>query len=756
MASSPVFYLKINLNTDFAVACFQHWTRIVEACGADYYIVCDNEALKNRVIHERNKDRFIPSSVKARRLLRHIVVSHWLNAGAALLTPFLHAREKGYRSFWNIDADDTVMCAEAMRCADMLRQVQEHADRSDVDCFSLDMHSSAFERFYPYWTFGVCYCKTDMDYVSKLLGFNDFFDRLGLKRDDLFDNNLDEVFSILGKHSQIRTGTFYIENLVFRHSDFAIHYCKDGRFHYRNVSQFTKALWRLKDEEIRNGLPIPERFVKFDFGLSLEESLAFLESRPVFHQFEGRQILDLPLDFISEKIREGKKKLVLFGAGKDGLRALNTLRAYEIEPHAFCDNSANMTGKEVQGVKVISFGQLKALSLEEEVLVLITTSRFYYEVRKQLSSIPVQVLNPFSAASLHIRKHFARTFKLFVHNQQTPIYLWGDYRWFVDINNFYKDILKYDLLADIQGFIESEDLPQECKEQFSCIPLDELPEDAFVVISTEAPSYLEKQREMLRRGKINNYHFILGFELEFAFKRVLYSSTRRFQNYYNGGRCFIIGNGPSLTLEDLETLRKNNEVVFVSNNFYRWFDRTALRPDFYFIWDVLDVQAENVLQNEQMNFMVPIHFRSEMLKKVQHVYFFEISPWVQYDYYPYKPFFSEDLPLVYEAGSISYIMLQMAVNMGFTEIYFLGMDNDFPIVVKHDGSVIIDEKVQHHFYDQKLRLTTYNKDMFEAEYAYARDYCKQKGVHIYNATRGGKLEVFERVDFDRLFPAEDK
>ena len=178
---------------------------------------------------------------------------------------------------------------------------------------------------------------------------------------------------------------------------------------------------------------------------------------------------------------------------------------------------------------------------------------------------------------------------------------------------------------------------------------------------------------------------------------------------------------------------------------------------FYFICDVLDVKAEEFLQEDKINFMVNIYFRSDILKKTKSLFFFETSPWIQYGYYPYKPFFSNDLPLVYEAGSTSYIMLQMAVNMGFKEIYFLGMDNDFPVIVKHDGTVIIDEKIKHHFYeDQKLRLTTYNKDMFEAEYEYARDYCKNKGVSIYNATRGGKLEVFERVDFDSLFPSEGK
>jgi hypothetical protein len=754
--SLPVFYLKINLNTDFSIECFKHWTNIVEAAGADYYIVCDKAELKERVINDKNKDKFMPTSLEAKQILRNIVVPFWLNAGAALLTPFLHAKEKGYKTFWNIDADDTVMCADALKCARILKEVQEYADKTDIDCFSLDMHSSGFERFYPHWTFGVCYCKTSTDYISKLMGFNEFFASINLKRDELFDNNLDEVFSILGEYSQIKTGIYYVENMYFRHCDFEIHCYKDRRFIYRDCSQFTKVLWRLKNSEIENGLPIPERFVKFDIGLTQEESLAFLEGNPIFNDFEGRTYHNFNFDYVAKKLKAKNKKLVLFGAGKDGLRSLIALRAlFEIEPYAFCDNSPRLAGTEVHGVRVISFEQLKKLSAEEEVYVLITTSAFYNEIRKQLASVDVEILNQFSDVSLCFRESFAKTFKLFDDNKFTPIYLWGDYNWFKYFNDFYKFVTNYDLLNDIEGFIETE-LPPELKSAYNSIPLDELPEDAFVIISTESGAFNERQRELLRRGKINNYNFILGFELEHAYKRIIYSVTRKFQNYYKGARCFILGNGPSLSLEDLETLRENNEIIFASNNFYKWFDKTKLRPDFYFISDVLDVRVEDFIAVDNINFIVNIGFRNDVLKKAKKVFYFETSPWVQYSYYPYKPFFSEDLPLTYEAGSICYIMLQMAVNMGFKEIYFLGMDNAFPVVVKHDGTVIIDEKIQHHFYgDHKLRLATYNKDMFEAEYKYAREYCERKGVSIFNATRGGKLEVFERVDFDSLFPKED-
>ncbi len=35
-------------------------------------------------------------------------------------------------------------------------------------------------------------------------------------------------------------------------------------------------------------------------------------------------------------------------------------------------------------------------------------------------------------------------------------------------------------------------------------------------------------------------------------------------------------------------------------------------------------------------------------------------------------------------------------------------------------------------------------------YMSLREYAKEHGIRVLNATRGGKLEVFERVNFDKL------
>jgi hypothetical protein len=112
-----------------------------------------------------------------------------------------------------------------------------------------------------------------------------------------------------------------------------------------------------------------------------------------------------------------------------------------------------------------------------------------------------------------------------------------------------------------------------------------------------------------------------------------------------------------------------------------------------------------------------------------------------------------------------FLMLEFAVYMGFSEIYLLGVDNTQPPFV-HTSNFL---ESKSHFYDEdadELRrrqeiLPEHNrpdKDDWGAYqnhlnrfYGIAKKYASERGIKIRNATRGGKLEVFERVDFDLLF-----
>ena len=59
----------------------------------------------------------------------------------------------------------------------------------------------------------------------------------------------------------------------------------------------------------------------------------------------------------------------------------------------------------------------------------------------------------------------------------------------------------------------------------------------------------------------------------------------QFKDKYRERRCFFIGNGPSLNVEDLSILEKNNELTFAFNRIYNIFDKTTWRPTFYISQD---------------------------------------------------------------------------------------------------------------------------------------------------------------------------
>ena len=57
------------------------------------------------------------------------------------------------------------------------------------------------------------------------------------------------------------------------------------------------------------------------------------------------------------------------------------------------------------------------------------------------------------------------------------------------------------------------------------------------------------------------------------------------KNSHLNRRCFIIGNGPSLTANDLDKLSENSEITFAFNRIYHIFEQTSWRPTYYMSQD---------------------------------------------------------------------------------------------------------------------------------------------------------------------------
>jgi hypothetical protein len=238
-----------------------------------------------------------------------------------------------------------------------------------------------------------------------------------------------------------------------------------------------------------------------------------------------------------------------------------------------------------------------------------------------------------------------------------------------------------------------------------------------------------------------------------------------FYNRFKGRRCFIIGNGPSLNKHDLSLLE--NEYSFAVNSFYYKTRETGFRPTFFVVEDS-SVIKEN--QKEIVEYQAPFKFFPTIYRslhpKVPGTYFFKINRGFYEKASPNYaiPRFSTDITKVAYCGqSVTYINLQLAFFMGFTEVFLIGMDFNYEIPTSHKrtGDVLLsDTDDPNHFHkdyfgagktwkDPKLDRVLMNYKMAKLVYECA-------GRKIYNATVGGKLEVFERVNYDGLFRGLDR
>lgn len=226
------------------------------------------------------------------------------------------------------------------------------------------------------------------------------------------------------------------------------------------------------------------------------------------------------------------------------------------------------------------------------------------------------------------------------------------------------------------------------------------------------------------------------------------------KNTKAGKRCFILGNGPSLTVEDLNKLE--SEETFAFNRIYYMFDKTDWRPTYYMCVDVgvlgmnlpaienlslPNIILSDIARNAVRNHTENIHYIYDYSK-------FKVNRW-GFD----KPYISEDVSdHCCFCFTVTYDAIQLAIYMGYSEIYLLGVDHNYSVKTDSKGRITRDDTVKDYFEGlEKTAITAMNYEATTAAFEVAREYCDRKGIVIKNATRGGKLEAFERINFDTLF-----
>lgn len=223
---------------------------------------------------------------------------------------------------------------------------------------------------------------------------------------------------------------------------------------------------------------------------------------------------------------------------------------------------------------------------------------------------------------------------------------------------------------------------------------------------------------------------------------------------HKGERCFIIGNGPSLRAADLNKLR--GEVTFAANRIYEMFEQTDWRPTYYLaVDDRFLVESQNELAQYELSHMF-LRFGvctiRGTLSKLTRIYDRPMYFNIEHDRYGIIPaYISEDISDHFcDSGTVTFHAIQLAIYMGFKQIYLTGVDHNYSTTVDTSGTIHVDASVKDHFYSGVHNFYPASIDNQQNGYCVAREYCDRHNIAIYNATRGGKLEVFERVDLDEI------
>lgn len=238
-----------------------------------------------------------------------------------------------------------------------------------------------------------------------------------------------------------------------------------------------------------------------------------------------------------------------------------------------------------------------------------------------------------------------------------------------------------------------------------------------------------------------------------------------FDGIYKGNRCIIMGNGPSLNKMDLEIFK--NEFVWGTNRCYLLFDRISWRPKFYTAVDtrVVPDNADeiNALSEKlkESNFFFPVHFRYEgILRSNKNVYWYNEVP-LTVNKLPYSMFSTNILNNASSVYTVTVAALQLAVFLGFNPIYLIGCDTSYsvPETVKIDSSnpdwLTSTTNDPNHFsgdyFGEGKKWHEPHVDRMIFHYKQAKLVCDEIGVSIVNATVGGNLEVFPRINYLDLF-----
>jgi hypothetical protein len=233
-----------------------------------------------------------------------------------------------------------------------------------------------------------------------------------------------------------------------------------------------------------------------------------------------------------------------------------------------------------------------------------------------------------------------------------------------------------------------------------------------------------------------------------------------YKDRHRGERVVIIGNGPSLN--ELDLTRIKSETTIAVNGIFYAADQMGFDPSYYVVEDtaVMKDNLDEIIAYQAGHKFFPSIYRKLVGERPNVSYFMMNRGF----YEPGSPDFC--IPRfsvdpghhLFSGQSVTSINLQLAYHLGFEEVVLIGMDFSYtvPSDAVVEGDIITSTSDDpNHFHPDYFGPGKVWKDpkldRVLANYALAKQVFEADGRRIVNATAGGKLELFERVEFDALF-----
>jgi 6-hydroxymethylpterin diphosphokinase MptE-like len=219
-----------------------------------------------------------------------------------------------------------------------------------------------------------------------------------------------------------------------------------------------------------------------------------------------------------------------------------------------------------------------------------------------------------------------------------------------------------------------------------------------------------------------------------------------FHNLHQGKRCFIIGNGPSLRQTDLTKLE--HEYTFGMNRIYLMFPELGFTTTYF-----LTVNSLVIEQCAEEIRTLPI---PKFLSWRSHSWIQPVDD-LMFLYTTYTgPKFAEDARgRLWEGATVTYVALQLAYYMGFEQVILIGVDHNYTTQGKPNTTITSQGDDPNHFnagyFGKGFRWQLPDLDTSERSYAMARQAYEGAGRTVQDATVGGKLTIFPKVDYNSLF-----